>query len=190
MWNNFFFFSFLLPPPPFYSPPGVGQNLQDHLEVYVQQKCTKPITLYNAQKPVNMVRIGLEWLWKFTGMKHSMQSFYHWLSYNYYILLSMNFKVWEASYIIFFIFLKITGACKWTWTIFFFSKSAYFETVIISWVTRAGFIHCFLTFLYLISKKILHLKISVLLRKNEEEILFEIEIMSTKTLLNWIKFSV
>lgn len=72
-----FFFSFLLPPPPFYSPPGVGQNLQDHLEVYVQQKCTKPITLYNAQKPVNMVRIGLEWLWKFTGMKHSMQSFYH-----------------------------------------------------------------------------------------------------------------
>lgn len=68
---------------------------------------------------------------------------------------------------------------------FFFSKSAYFETVIISWVTRAGFIHCFLTFLYLISKKILHLKISVLLRKavvkNEEEILFEIEIVSTKT---------
>lgn len=48
--------------------PGVGQNLQDHLEVYIQQKCTKPITLYNAQKPVNMVRIGLEWLWKFTGM--------------------------------------------------------------------------------------------------------------------------
>ncbi|NXL31484.1 CHDH protein, partial [Glaucidium brasilianum] len=47
--------------------PGVGQNLQDHLEVYVQQKCTKPITLYNAQKPVKMVRIGLEWLWKFTG---------------------------------------------------------------------------------------------------------------------------
>ncbi|NXQ48764.1 CHDH protein, partial [Catharus fuscescens] len=47
--------------------PGVGQNLQDHLEVYVQQKCTKPITLYSAQKPLNMVRIGLEWLWKFTG---------------------------------------------------------------------------------------------------------------------------
>ncbi|NWX88264.1 CHDH protein, partial [Nothoprocta pentlandii] len=47
--------------------PGVGQNLRDHLEVYVQQKCTKPITLYNAQKPINMVKIGLEWLWKFTG---------------------------------------------------------------------------------------------------------------------------
>src|SRR5947209_8210533 len=26
--------------------PGVGQNLQDHLELYVQYECTKPITLY------------------------------------------------------------------------------------------------------------------------------------------------
>ncbi|KAM4721709.1 choline dehydrogenase, mitochondrial [Rhinophrynus dorsalis] len=47
--------------------PGVGQNLQDHLEVYIQQQCTKPVTLYRAQKPVKMVKIGLEWLWRFTG---------------------------------------------------------------------------------------------------------------------------
>ncbi|XP_037654245.1 choline dehydrogenase, mitochondrial [Choloepus didactylus] len=47
--------------------PGVGQNLQDHLEVYIQQECTRPITLHSAQKPLQMVRIGLEWLWKFTG---------------------------------------------------------------------------------------------------------------------------
>ncbi|KAM5149052.1 choline dehydrogenase, mitochondrial [Mantella aurantiaca] len=47
--------------------PGVGQNLQDHLEVYIQQKCTKPITLYEAQKPLKMLKIGLEWMWKFTG---------------------------------------------------------------------------------------------------------------------------
>ncbi|XP_053576719.1 choline dehydrogenase, mitochondrial [Bombina bombina] len=47
--------------------PGVGQNLQDHLEVYIQQQCTKPITLYRAQKPLRMIKIGLEWLWKFTG---------------------------------------------------------------------------------------------------------------------------
>ncbi|XP_005993052.1 choline dehydrogenase, mitochondrial [Latimeria chalumnae] len=47
--------------------PGVGQNLQDHLELYVQQQCTKPITLYQAQKPIQMLKIGLEWLWKFTG---------------------------------------------------------------------------------------------------------------------------
>ncbi|KAK5986420.1 putative choline dehydrogenase, partial [Trichostrongylus colubriformis] len=45
--------------------PGVGQNLVDHLEVYVQQKCKQPITLYNQSSwrfPHNMIRIGLEWL--------------------------------------------------------------------------------------------------------------------------------
>uniref|UniRef100_A0A674ML24 Choline dehydrogenase n=1 Tax=Takifugu rubripes TaxID=31033 RepID=A0A674ML24_TAKRU len=47
--------------------PGVGRNLQDHLEVYVQQRCTQPITLYKAQKPFQMVKIGLEWLTLFTG---------------------------------------------------------------------------------------------------------------------------
>lgn len=47
--------------------PGVGQNLQDHLELYIQQACTRPITLHAAQKPLRKVRIGLEWLWKFTG---------------------------------------------------------------------------------------------------------------------------
>ncbi|XP_077473684.1 choline dehydrogenase, mitochondrial [Stigmatopora argus] len=47
--------------------PGVGRNLQDHLELYVQQRCTQPITLYKAQKPFHMVKIGLEWLSVFTG---------------------------------------------------------------------------------------------------------------------------
>ncbi|XP_067907824.1 choline dehydrogenase, mitochondrial [Heterodontus francisci] len=47
--------------------PGVGQNLQDHLELYVQQKCTEPITLYKSQKSIKMIKIGLEWFWKFTG---------------------------------------------------------------------------------------------------------------------------
>ncbi|KAJ7316847.1 hypothetical protein JRQ81_003009 [Phrynocephalus forsythii] len=47
--------------------PGVGQNLQDHLEVYIQQKCTQPITLYKSQKPLQMVKIGLEWFLKHTG---------------------------------------------------------------------------------------------------------------------------
>ncbi|KAK1161393.1 choline dehydrogenase, mitochondrial-like [Acipenser oxyrinchus oxyrinchus] len=47
--------------------PGVGQNLQDHLELYVQQQCTQPITLYQAQQPFLMVKIGLEWLGRFTG---------------------------------------------------------------------------------------------------------------------------
>ncbi|XP_005600604.1 choline dehydrogenase, mitochondrial isoform X1 [Equus przewalskii] len=47
--------------------PGVGQNLQDHLEIYIQQACTRPITLHSAQKPWRKAQIGLEWLWKFTG---------------------------------------------------------------------------------------------------------------------------
>lgn len=44
--------------------PGVGENLQDHLEIYVQYKCLKPITLYTAQWkfPHNMIRIGLQWI--------------------------------------------------------------------------------------------------------------------------------
>ena len=30
--------------------PGVGQNLQDHLELYVVQKCKKPVSLLKDQK--------------------------------------------------------------------------------------------------------------------------------------------
>ncbi|MDR2838509.1 MAG: GMC family oxidoreductase N-terminal domain-containing protein [Azonexus sp.] len=42
--------------------PGVGQNLQDHLEMYIQYACTKPITLAPALKFRNQPAIGLEWL--------------------------------------------------------------------------------------------------------------------------------
>ncbi|XP_045160605.2 choline dehydrogenase, mitochondrial-like [Mercenaria mercenaria] len=44
--------------------PGVGDNLQDHLDMCIQYKCTKPITLYSAQWkfPHNMVKIGLQWI--------------------------------------------------------------------------------------------------------------------------------
>ena len=42
--------------------PGVGENLQDHLEVYVQYGCREPITLFSALKPWNQARIGLQWL--------------------------------------------------------------------------------------------------------------------------------
>ena len=42
--------------------PGVGANLQDHLETYVQHACTQPITLYSTQNLVAMGAIGLEWL--------------------------------------------------------------------------------------------------------------------------------
>lgn len=42
--------------------PGVGENLQDHLEVYVQYACREPITLFSALKPWNQARIGIQWL--------------------------------------------------------------------------------------------------------------------------------
>jgi choline dehydrogenase len=42
--------------------PAVGENLQDHLEVYVQHACTKPISFNPALKLRNRPRIGLEWL--------------------------------------------------------------------------------------------------------------------------------
>ncbi|MDH3662044.1 MAG: choline dehydrogenase [Alphaproteobacteria bacterium] len=41
---------------------GVGQNLQDHLELYIQQACTQPITLYAKLGLFAKARIGLEWL--------------------------------------------------------------------------------------------------------------------------------
>ena len=42
--------------------PGVGQNLQDHLEVYLQQKCLLPITLYKYWNWFSKLAIGLQWL--------------------------------------------------------------------------------------------------------------------------------
>ena len=42
--------------------PGVGQNLQDHLEVYIQMACTQPITLYSRLNPASKAAIGLRWL--------------------------------------------------------------------------------------------------------------------------------
>ena len=41
--------------------PGVGENLQDHLEIYVQHACTRPITLYSALEPLGMVKAGVSW---------------------------------------------------------------------------------------------------------------------------------
>jgi choline dehydrogenase len=48
--------------------PGVGKNLQDHLEVYVQHACTQPITLYSALKPWNQALIGISWILFRTGL--------------------------------------------------------------------------------------------------------------------------
>lgn len=53
--------------------PGVGQNLQDHLELYVQQKCTQPITLYSKLNLISKAMIGAEWLFLKTGLGTSNQ---------------------------------------------------------------------------------------------------------------------
>ncbi|HSI03041.1 MAG: choline dehydrogenase [Myxococcota bacterium] len=42
--------------------PGVGENLQDHLEVYVQYACKQPVSLVPALKKINWPWIGLLWL--------------------------------------------------------------------------------------------------------------------------------
>ncbi len=47
--------------------PGVGSNLQDHLELYVQQRCKKPVSLAPALKPWNKIRVGAQWLLLHTG---------------------------------------------------------------------------------------------------------------------------
>ena len=40
---------------------GVGKNLQDHLETYVQQECKTPDTLYSYINKLNMLRVGIQW---------------------------------------------------------------------------------------------------------------------------------
>ncbi|MCM5703060.1 choline dehydrogenase [Larsenimonas salina] len=53
--------------------PGVGKNLQDHLEMYIQYECKKPISLYPALKWYNQPKIGLEWMVKGQGIGASNQ---------------------------------------------------------------------------------------------------------------------
>jgi choline dehydrogenase len=45
-----------------HSLPGVGENLQDHLEFYFQQACLKPITLYSHMNLLGQFLIGLRWV--------------------------------------------------------------------------------------------------------------------------------
>ena len=48
--------------------PGVGDNLHDHLELYVQHACSQPISLYRVMSPLAKVRLGLEWILFKTGL--------------------------------------------------------------------------------------------------------------------------
>ncbi|MEQ8259153.1 MAG: choline dehydrogenase [Alcanivorax sp.] len=53
--------------------PGVGQNLQDHLEVWVQQECTQKITLNSWLGPLAKAWIGANWLFLKRGLGTSNQ---------------------------------------------------------------------------------------------------------------------
>ena len=47
--------------------PGVGENLQDHLEVYIQYSCRKPVSVSPALKWWNKPWIGYQWLFHRRG---------------------------------------------------------------------------------------------------------------------------
>ena len=48
--------------------PGVGENLQDHLEVYFQYHCKKPITLNSKLNLFSKGLIGIRWILSKTGL--------------------------------------------------------------------------------------------------------------------------
>ena len=47
--------------------PGVGENMQDHLEVYIQYACKKPVSMAPALKWYNKPWIGYQWLFNRKG---------------------------------------------------------------------------------------------------------------------------
>lgn len=48
--------------------PGVGQNLQDHLEIYLQMACTQPITLFKYYNLFGKAITGAQWVLNQTGL--------------------------------------------------------------------------------------------------------------------------
>ncbi len=47
---------------------GVGEHLQDHLEVYIQYSCTQPVSIAPGLRWRNRPRIGAEWLFLRRGL--------------------------------------------------------------------------------------------------------------------------
>ncbi len=48
--------------------PGVGENLQDHLEVYIQHGCKKPVSIAPGMKWWRKPGIGAQWLFLRSGL--------------------------------------------------------------------------------------------------------------------------
>ncbi|UFQ98109.1 choline dehydrogenase [Pseudomonas wenzhouensis] len=53
--------------------PGVGENLQDHLELYLQYACKEPVSIFPATKWWNQPAIGANWLFRGKGLGASNQ---------------------------------------------------------------------------------------------------------------------
>ncbi len=53
--------------------PGVGQNLQDHLELYIQMASLQPVTLYRYWNLAGKAYVGARWLFTKTGPGASNQ---------------------------------------------------------------------------------------------------------------------
>jgi choline dehydrogenase len=53
--------------------PGVGQNLQDHLEIYVQMECLPPVSIYKYYNLLGKAYVGARWLFTRTGLGASNQ---------------------------------------------------------------------------------------------------------------------
>ena len=47
---------------------GVGENLQDHLEIYLQYECLKPVSLYPYTSLFGKALVGAQWLFFKTGI--------------------------------------------------------------------------------------------------------------------------
>ena len=54
--------------------PGVGENLQDHLNTSIKYECLKPVTLYGADRFPKNVMIGLEYFLFKTGAGATMHT--------------------------------------------------------------------------------------------------------------------
>jgi choline dehydrogenase len=53
--------------------PGVGENLQDHLEVYIQMACKQPVSLFKYYNLFGKALVGAQWLFTRTGLAASNQ---------------------------------------------------------------------------------------------------------------------
>jgi len=53
--------------------PGVGQNLQDHLELYLQMAATQPVSLFKYWNLLGKAYVGTRWLFTRTGPGASNQ---------------------------------------------------------------------------------------------------------------------